>query len=670
MMRHLRNLRLKRKLMLVILLSCGASAVAATVALFVFQTATMRSSFQRDLDTLTEVLASQCAGPVMFRDASAARDVLGSLKARPEIVSGQIHLADGTLFAETVQDSPGQHPPRSLGGWLKWLRPPELSAEHPVAWQDNQEGRLALKADYTRTYRDLTRLSLGFLSAVLIGSLGVGFLVSSVLQGVISVPITRLASTARKIAEEKDYSVRAASTGTDEVGALTEAFNQMLERIHSDATSLLTMNRDLVQEVSDRRRAERALQESEARYRTVFENATIGIYRIAADGRMLLANPALVTMLGYGTVAELQAASSAGFYLDPKDHARFHAELKAKAEVKDLECLWRKRNGENIWIRENARLIVDQQSGIAIYEGVVEDVTARKSAEAQQRLIEVSRLAGKAEVATGVLHNVGNVLNSVSVSAGLLLDRAIKSKIRSLEKTAALVRENLDAFSDYVRSDPKGQLIPEFLCKLSDHLVLEQAATLQELKALVSSVEHVKEIVAMQQSYAKVSGVLESLAPRQLVEDALRLNEIALQRHGIRIEREFATVPFVLVDRHKVIQILINLIRNAKYALETANCPDKCLRLEIGANGSGRVHVIVRDNGVGIAPENLTKIFSHGFTTKREGHGFGLHSGALAAKEMGGTLQAASEGLGRGAAFTLELPIVKHQNATSCTTET
>src|SRR5437899_6179087 len=117
----------------------------------------------------------------------------------------------------------------------------------------------------------------------------------------------------------------------------------------------------------------------------------------------------------------------------------------------------------------------------------------------------------------------------------------------------------------------------------------------------------------------------------------------------------------VALDKHKVLQILVNVMRNAKYALDDGGREDKRLVLSIGMNGNDRVKLSVIDNGVGIAPENLTKIFSHGFTTKKDGHGFGLHSGALAAKEMGGRLIAHSHGVGRGATFTLELPLVnKH----------
>jgi len=180
---------------------------------------------------------------------------------------------------------------------------------------------------------------------------------------------------------------------------------------------------------------------------------------------------------------------------------------------------------------------------------------------------------------------------------------------------------------------------------------------LKELGELRSNVDHINEIVAMQQAYAKVAGVMEILKPKELVEDALRLNAGAVERHHVRVVREFETTPPVLVDRHKVLQILVNLIRNAKYALDDHGHTDKIMTFRVRSNGPERVVISIIDNGVGIRPEHVCRIFEHGFTTRINGHGFGLHSGAIAARELGGSLTAHSEGPGRGAVFTLELPV-------------
>jgi signal transduction histidine kinase len=276
-------------------------------------------------------------------------------------------------------------------------------------------------------------------------------------------------------------------------------------------------------------------------------------------------------------------------------------------------------------------------------------------AEAQENLMLTSRQAGMAEVATGVLHNVGNVLNSVNVSAGILSERLRRSSIESVAKAAALLLKQQDQLARFLTGDPKGKALPGYLEKLGEVLLQDKSEMQDEIKSLVKNIDHIKAIVSMQQSYARIGGVLEEMNPTDLAEDAIQINSAALDRHRIRLIRDYHPVPRVMVDRHKVLQILVNLINNAKHALNDKTS-DRTVILTIAAMGPGRVCLGVRDNGMGINPDNLNRIFSQGFTTRKDGHGFGLHSGANAAKEMGGSLSVHSEGIGRGAAFTLELP--------------
>ena len=303
----------------------------------------------------------------------------------------------------------------------------------------------------------------------------------------------------------------------------------------------------------------------------------------------------------------------------------------------------------------------DKDGNIIGTFGISKDFTALKKAEveleaAHERLIETSRLAGMAEVATDVLHNVGNVLNSVNVSCSLAVDRVKASKAASLFKVSALLEENRGRLGEFLLHDPRGQQIPGFLAALAEHFTGEQSALLQELEQLRENIAHIKQIVAMQQSYAKVAGVTETVSAAQLVEDALHINGSALARHTVKVRREFEESPPIVTDKHRVLQILVNLMSNAKYALDDSGRPDRLMTLRIGGDGDGHVKIQVSDNGVGIPPENLTRIFGHGFTTRRNGHGFGLHSSALAVRELGGSIQAQSEGLGKGATFTLLLP--------------
>ncbi len=277
-------------------------------------------------------------------------------------------------------------------------------------------------------------------------------------------------------------------------------------------------------------------------------------------------------------------------------------------------------------------------------------------AEAQSSLVEASRTAGMAEVATGVLHNVGNVLNSVNVSCTLILDQLRESRVVKLARVTDMLEENQDDLLRFFTEDPRGRKIPEYLIALSSALSEEHQVMQQESEDLQGRIEHIKEIVTMQQSYGRVSGVSETLSVQHLMEDAVKINAGALARHNILIRRQYESVPPVTVDKHMVLQILLNLISNAKYACTDVEKEEKIITLKVLKCNRDRIQIKVEDNGIGITRENLNRIFQHGFTTKRSGHGFGLHSGALTARKLGGSLSVHSDGVGCGAVFTLELP--------------
>jgi signal transduction histidine kinase len=295
-------------------------------------------------------------------------------------------------------------------------------------------------------------------------------------------------------------------------------------------------------------------------------------------------------------------------------------------------------------------------------EDLIAQVRAKELALAelagtQERLIDLSRKAGMAEVATGVHHNVGNVLNSVNVSASLMEKRIRESRVENLSSLVNMLHEHKGGLDRYLASDPKGSHVLPYLAKLSSHFTQERQSLLAELESLTANIWHIKEIVATQQNHARVSGLKDEVSIEGLIEDAFRMIHPGFERHRIEIRREFAGLPAMLADKHRILQILLNLLNNAKRALKESAGRERVLFVRMRRTGEGVVAVEIQDTGVGIAPENLTKIFAQGFTTRRGGHGFGLHSGVLAAQEMGGTLRVQSEGLGRGATFILELPL-------------
>ncbi|HWF46145.1 MAG TPA: two-component regulator propeller domain-containing protein [Bryobacteraceae bacterium] len=307
---------------------------------------------------------------------------------------------------------------------------------------------------------------------------------------------------------------------------------------------------------------------------------------------------------------------------------------------------------------EKRLLLLVNERTQALQEEVEAKERARAElANAQHHLMELSRRSGMAEVATGVLHNVGNVLNSVNVGATVIANKVRESRLDNLTAAVRLLEEHADDLSQFVENDPKGQRVLPYLLKLSSHLQGERQQVLNEVEALTSHVDHIKQIVATQQDYAKVSVLTEMVPVSKLIEDAIKLVASSFTRHHVELLRELEDLPEVSASRHKVLEILVNLLRNAKQAVLEYNGPLRQVRICAKRHSDERVRIEIHDTGVGIPAENLTRIFAHGFTTKRNGHGFGLHSGALAAHQMHGALWAESAGPGCGAIFILELPV-------------
>lgn len=422
--------------------------------------------------------------------------------------------------------------------------------------------------------------------------------------------------------------------------------------------ALHAANNRLEQRVEERTRD---LARSEERFRTLCVASPIGIFMNDAAGRCVYTNPALQTISGI--VLEKSGGEPWSDILHPEDRNSVLADWAVA--TRDQQAFAREfrlqpPQQELRWVSSRTAPVQAGDGKITGFVGTVENITERKRAEAElevvhKQLVQASRQAGMAEVATGVLHNVGNVLNSVNVTATLIFDQLRKSPVLDLERVAALLREQEANIGAFLTHDPKGQQIAPFLGQLADLLKQENRNHLQEIDSLRKNIEHIKGIVAMQQNYAKVSGVPELVDVADLVEDSLRMNASALQRHHVEIIREYARIPPINTDKHKVLQILVNLVQNAKNACAESGQAGKRLIVRV-ANGGGVVKISVTDNGIGIPTENLTRIFGHGFTTRKNGHGFGLHSGALAAREVSGSLTCHSDGPGHGATFVLELP--------------
>lgn len=324
----------------------------------------------------------------------------------------------------------------------------------------------------------------------------------------------------------------------------------------------------------------------------------------------------------------------------------------------ETEFRFLKEDGTYYWYRTIGQCL-DKPKQLA---GIIIDMQKQKTIDAHiselnKQLLDSARRAGMAEVATYILHNIGNVLTSSNVSINILKDNYNLPHHAKFFKVLNMLCEHADDLQNFLLNDVKGRLIPQYLVALTEPLNTEYHRNSAEIDCLIKDLNHIKDIVAMQQPISGVSSILEPVDLHELIHTALMMSINGETAYEISIVKNLNQLPKVELDKSKLLQILINLIQNAKDALLENNfsrTKEIAIHLTLSDNNSFMIRIA--DNGIGIHPELIDDIFNFGFTTKKTGHGFGLHSAALSAREMGGSLSVESKGQGAGASFRLILP--------------
>lgn len=326
-------------------------------------------------------------------------------------------------------------------------------------------------------------------------------------------------------------------------------------------------------------------------------------------------------------------------------------------------------DGKYRWYYVIAHPVVGQDP-ITVLTGITIDITKRKTAEEEiavlnNRLIDSARYAGMADIASSTLHNVGNILNSANVSVELIKEQAFLAIKKEVGDVCNLLQKNLSRLPEYIQTDPQGKFVPEYIIALLENVQKNYDVLLKEVDNIGKHLSHIKDIISTQNDISRASGLSEKIFLPEVMDAALDMASTSFDKYSIRIVKEYQEIGFVFMDKVKVMQILVNLLRNAKDSLlDNSENVDKTIICSVAEKISEKKIIIkITDNGVGIAPKNLDKIFSLGFTTKPRGHGFGLHMSAVSAIEMGGNLGVESNGLGKGATFILTLPKVEVQTS-------
>ncbi len=298
--------------------------------------------------------------------------------------------------------------------------------------------------------------------------------------------------------------------------------------------------------------------------------------------------------------------------------------------------------------------------------GVVIDITIRKNyalevEKLNKQLISSARVAGRADIATSILHNIGNVLNSVNTSVSVVEEVINQDDVERLNMAIGMMEDNLDNIGKFILEDEKGKLLPSYLIMLIKEVSRKKDLIKAESSRIHRHLEHVKSIISSQQSLAKTSTVKTKVQIAPLIKVALDMTGINFNNHNIKIINNCDCEKEIYTDESKLTQIIVNLIANAKDAILIFYDKNHVLEggeilLESKIIDDSLI-IQVKDNGIGINQSDLDNLFTFGFTTKVDGHGFGLHSSILAAKEINGTLEAKSEGINKGCMFILTIDI-------------
>ena len=521
----------------------------------------------------------------------------------------------------------------------------------------------------TEALQDI-RVSTGII--LLLGLL-LGALIASRISNNITMPLHKLMMAARQVANG-NLNAEVFVERKDEIGRLSHSFNRMIDNLRAASLkeqsyldSLKELNQSLENRVQQRTTD---LESSQQEIRAILDSVGEGIIVIDEQGFIESINPAAENIFGYehnqaiGMNSMLLFEQSEVSNIEELDHYKDsrHSLFQASPDLQPRESHGVKSDGQSFPMEFVVTALQhgDRHRRVCI----VRDISARKETEeklalAQQQLVDGAHKSGMAEMATGVLHNIGNILNSVNLSGEEIARIAGNSKVSGLNKANDMLAGHRHDMAEFLANDSKGRKLPDYYIKLGGILRQEIDQIAAESRALIEKTTMMKEVISTQQDYAAAGFHSENLDINGLIEDSLKIQESSLHKWGVKLYMELADVPPCWGQKSKLLQVITNLIKNAKEATadnDIYNRP-KEIHIRSGLSDDDTAYIQIADNGCGISDEQLSKIFSHGFTTKEDGHGFGLHSSANAMTEMKGSLHVDSRGPQQGATFTVTLPV-------------
>ncbi len=714
-----KNLSIRHKLQVIVMGISTAAMVLACGALGAYEIINFRRSLIAEMSVLSRIVADRTTASISFNDPAVADETLAALVAKHSVVSAHIHDIKGNLFAQYHRKDTAKEislpnlPASSEEGWR--FESGYLFMSQPILLDREKIGTVCITSDMEDMY-GLIRRYLGVAFAVLSGSLLLVFYLLAKFQDAVSKPILDLAHVAKSFSENMDCSIRASKQGEDESGLLVDAFNKMLDQIIQRDTALKESmkaaessarearrlaeetnhaNIELEKEIAEHRRTEVQLKESEEKYRNLFDFAPDGIFITDFNGKILSFNNTAMRIFGHNDRALFSQMTDTDFYQVPDDRLKLKERLNAEGLLENYAVNFKDRSGKPFVASLSARLI--GYGGKLCIQSIIRDITPIKLMEAELRdyaenlekmvdektaelksanrelsaavksledtreqLSLSAHQAGMAEIAVSVLHNIGNAINSVNVRIYHHEERLNRGEIRSLEKVFGLL-----CSEEFVRTDPSGRW--EKLLKYFDATVSSLRENYRQLKEdcvfIRKGLDHLMEIISLQQKYAGVRGAETFEDVNELLKDSAEMMMDSVRKRNIDIEFEPAPVRKVYVNRNKMIQIFINIIKNAYEAIEACSAESKGkIKLATSAEKEDEteyVRIVISDTGTGVPRENLNKVFRFNYSTKDRGTGFGLHDAANYIAARNGVIRLYSEGPGKGAQVTIRLPASK-----------
>ncbi len=476
-------------------------------------------------------------------------------------------------------------------------------------------------------------------------------------------PVQRLTDIAKIIAEG-NLDLKIDLHRKDEIGLLARSFDHMRNAIRRHI-------KDLEQEITQRTKAEKELQEHQNHLEELVEKRTNRLIEAETKTRSLLENsPDIIVNInrdliiqymnrGIGIEQTVNIIGESVFRtIPPNYHLEFQTVISKIFKNGGSELIETKQltaDQSELYL-ETRLAAVGKNENINEIILITTDITKRKEAEAQlfftqKELVEKAHKAGMAEIATDTIHNVGNILNSVQTSILSIEEILYKSESLNYQKACELLKANLNNLDNFIQNDPKGKKLIEYFLALSDLFNDERGSINRLTERLKEKVEAITNVIASQQSY--VGANLFAKHPlEQIVNDALSILSETIDSYQITTIKFFEEVPVINIQKTKLVHIIINLIKNACEAMRSKTIMDRKLHLSITADNSS-VYLKITDNGAGIPEREINKIFTHGYTTKANGHGFGLHSCANYMAEMRGEINVESAGIEKGSTFIL-----------------